>query len=772
MSVLDFKIETPENLPTKLLGDVEKDLVSATVGFNPTLPPLGVVTFKLSASANGKIEAYNEVSDIDEDGVLSAPPEAADDDFGPVVLPPQIELNNQAAWLKYRFEAGVSASASATVFKNLNFKIDAAKKVIFADYHVHQRDEITATAALNDATRLRFTGNADDAFELAAKEALYYQVRGEFSGSVSISWSDVFTFGLNEISTALRSNELLMVNFDVGASVEFNVGVIDDFQLVVTKGTGMKIKVALKKAKARQIGVSAGVDFGAEFANKEQAEEFLNSIYEATLGQPLSKVKALLDRPQSELNKLIEDLPNAAKQLVKAIMDRLKITSGLQTLQDFKEQIESLEEKIKSTIKTIATQKAKVSFKYEYLRVRSDDTLFIVQLDREKYKELHKDLMLCDYTNLLAFARENKSSVERFLNQKELSTKESWGFTLGIGKWNLFGSDEKIQTAIIQTDLDENQRIAYRFRRGYKASFGEKYSWTVDFKAEMKDFAASPTACNFEYGLHFARTFEDKLKKDDLLRVFDDAVIWQAVHPNGLNSAIEKIDEADFLGKKAKAVTQFIIKDSTLRQLLPFVETADNDSLMASALAMAMAYDDNFKTRSRGDDLINRELAYAPLWRSYFQHPELDGGSYALMAFNHIRNQSFSDAVKLSEFERGTGLPAGQPVFTMRLQTFSGAIHFHHKSNVNSTINDFRRKFINGLLRLNKAIKNCEPHAGLNDIYVEMRPFFTQNLYVRAAGVYLMRLAFKNGLLGEINRSCTVAYADKTFAFGKSDVQL
>jgi len=56
----------------------------------------------------------------------------------------------------------------------------------------------------------------------------------------------------------------------------------------------------------------------------------------------------------------------------------------------------------------------------------------------------------------------------------------------------------------------------------------------------------------------------------------------------------------------------------------------------------------------------------------------------------------------------------------------------------------------------------------LKNIFEDMRPFFTQNLYVRAAGVYLIRLAARNGLLGEINRSCTVTYADKVFTFGKA----
>jgi hypothetical protein len=768
MSVIDFSIDHPENIPTKPLGEVEKDLVSATVGFTPELPSLGGIGFKLSASANGKVEAYNDKSDTDEDGVLGTAKES-EDPFGPVVLPPQIDLNDQSAWLKYRFQAGVTASAEAKVLKHLAFKVDTGVKVVFADYRVHGRDDITAMTALGDATKLRFVGRADDAFSLAANEALYYQVRGEFSAKVTLSWSDVFTFGLTEIASALQNNELLMLKVDTSASLDFHVGIVDDFQLVLTKGTGTKVRVALKKGKSREVGVSAGVDVGAEFANPEQLEQYLNTIYEAVLGQPLNKVKALLDRPEAELNRLISELPDAAQKLIAAVLDRLKINSGLQTLKDFKEQIEKIETTIKDTIKEIAKAKVKLSFKYEYLRVSTDDTLFVVQLDREKFKEFHNELMLCDFINVLDWARkpENKTAVERFLNQKTIATTESWGFTLGIGKWKFFGTDTKEQKAIVQTDIDGKNRIAYRFLRKYDASFGEKFSWTVDFKAEMDNFVANPSACDFECGLHFARTAEDKFDDDDMRRVFDDALIWQSVSVQGLADTIAKIEAENLLGKKAKAVTQFIIKDATLKKLLPLVEAADNDTLMAQALAMAMVYDDRFKTRS--ENLNDRQRVYEPLWKRYFAEPNLEGGSYAMMAANFIRNQQMSDAFKLAEFEKGTGLPAGQPVFTMRLETFSGAIHFHHKSNVNSTINDFRKNFINGLTTLNRITKNCQPHTGFKEAFEDMRPFFTQSLYVRAAGVYLIRLAARNQLLGEISRSCTVAYPDKTFAFGKGD---
>jgi len=71
MSVIDFNIEHTDEPPAKPLADIGNDLlVSATISFNPTLPTLAGIGFKLSASANGKVEVYNEETDKDEDGVL------------------------------------------------------------------------------------------------------------------------------------------------------------------------------------------------------------------------------------------------------------------------------------------------------------------------------------------------------------------------------------------------------------------------------------------------------------------------------------------------------------------------------------------------------------------------------------------------------------------------------------------------------------------------------------------------------------------------------
>jgi hypothetical protein len=72
------------------------------------------------------------------------------------------------------------------------------------------------------------------------------------------------------------------------------------------------------------------------------------------------------------------------------------------------------------------------------------------------------------------------------------------GFTFGLGQWKLSGKDKKQLEAATQTNIKDEQRIAYLGMRGYDANlFGNTQDWTVDFNAQMPTFAARPTTSDF-----------------------------------------------------------------------------------------------------------------------------------------------------------------------------------------------------------------------------------------------------------------------------------
>ena len=135
-----------------------------------------------------------------------------------------------------------------------------------------------------------------------------------------------------------------------------------------------------------------------------------------------------------------------------------------------------------------------LSFAYEYNRVSSTTSLVQVLLSEANLKALHADLAGSRTESLVAKVGQPGITVETYLNEKEVTRTQSWGFTLGFGKWaTLGGKDLKKVTTVRRTDIDGRVQDAYQGARSYEGTWiGETFRWGVDFKADMKEFAREP----------------------------------------------------------------------------------------------------------------------------------------------------------------------------------------------------------------------------------------------------------------------------------------
>jgi hypothetical protein len=70
-------------------------------------------------------------------------------------------------------------------------------------------------------------------------------------------------------------------------------------------------------------------------------------------------------------------------------------------------------------------------------------------------------------------------------------------------------------------------------------------------------------------------------------------------------------------------------------------------------------------------------------------------------------------------------------------------------------------EFAGGLSALRTAIdpNSCAPHQTIEDVFTRLRKFWSQTLYIRAAGIYLLDLASTDStLLRQINRAFTISF--------------
>lgn len=772
MSGFSFTKDPSPNVPDLPVGDkdVGPEVIKGAVSYEGD-PQLAGIKFSFSGEANARIEAFNSLDDKDAEGIIGKPSEDASG-FD-LTLPPQITLTEESAWLKYRFEAQGKVSAAAE-FSLGEAKVDGNKGVVFADYHLHDRDENARLAVVTDIPQLRFAAVADDAFRLGENEALSYQVYGELTASITLNWSDVFTASLNSLSSLLKSGQVLALKISPSASVEFHVGLKDDFRLVFTKGGGARVRVAVLKSKSREIGLKASLGVSVKFADPNAAQEVLTKLVEAVAGKPMSAIDGLLAKAS------LEDLSDKERAIVDALVERLSLGEAVQTLDDLRKEWESLKKKVAENIERAAKTKVELGFAYEYLRVSTDDTLLLAELDRDTFKQFHSQLMICELRGLTGWLKDNPAAVEKYLRQKTLKRTHAWGFTLGVSEWNLdiAGKDTIERTRIVQENIEGAQRIAYAGLRGYESKWvGDETSWAVDFKAEMKDFAKNkiPTACEFQYGLDFKWTWsEKKLKQKELLAFLDSALIWRIVSADNISEILKTV-EAN-LNQKVEVSLGFTVEDKTLRALLPLIAArnvkqtgqslTENDRLAAVALAKSMPYMDMYEGRRQP---AYREMLYAPLWRFYFENDSLAARDYLSPASKTVediaRDKHIPDGQGLALRERGmsgAATPAYQDFYT-----FAGQIFYNGRvGDAYPGIHRNWLQFAGGLTALDAALNpnSCAPYKTVEDVFGRLAKFWSQSLFVRAAGVYLLDLAADNTdetntkLIKQINRSLTLTF--------------
>lgn len=786
-----FKFSPPAlaALPVLPLGDQTlTDLVTAEVGYDGD-PRLGKITFSFDANAQGLIRVCNSADDEDaDDGVLGA----AEGEESDEALSPALVFDAEHAWLKYRF-GGLAKGSVAAEFSTAGVavqpKVEGQKGVVFAYYRRHDPAEIAATAVLADAATLRAAFRADDALALEEGDALLYRLYGELSVGLTLKWSDVFTAGLSNLSALLRAGEVIALKADAGAEVNFHVGVRDDFRLVFTKGGPIgeiaeTVRVSIFKSKTREVGVSAKLGVSVEFADPDAVEGQLTKVYEALAGPLVGDVDRLLQEADRAAS--LEALPAELQLPARLLLTRLGLDPLLAKPTELRAKWEEVKGKVPGIIEKVAKTKVELGFAYEYLRVSTDRTLLRADLDAETFRRLHPDLMVCRLEGLTEWLRKDapEGALKRYLRQRSVKVSKAWGFNLGISPWGvkLGGIDRLETTRVIQENVRGEQRVAYDGLRSYEGVWMEdKVTFAADFKAEMRTFAAPPVTCLFDYGLSLKWEWEEKLLGPEAFaKVLDHARLWRIVAPNRVEQATAAAENA--FGKSATVRLELTLDQEALVGLLPFLVSPpappfnppdgyngfDADRRLetwgAEALAAAMPYMETFDARR--DPLVRLHL-YAPLWRRYFKEDSRSFSDYRRIARQEIPR--LSDALNLG-LKDDAGLAAHEFVEEQKQSTFAGMIELQQGPGGSSTgVHRNWQSFARGLKTLEAAARpdNCLPSELVENSFDDLSRFFTQSLYLRAAGYFIAEVARLTGKSRLLKRSLTIANGDdETIAIG------
>jgi hypothetical protein len=714
------------------LGSSALNVTPAGLTFKPGFAIAGAdVTF--SAASSLQVQAFNSLDDRDVDGALL--PKAPDKSAPPRL----VTLTTDGAWMKYRLDANLKASAKASL-GDAGFSVDATAGAMLADYRTHKRDESVRDAFVEDVT-----AGVRSAFDLSAVERLQpgdmvtLQTRGAIEAKVTLSVSDLFTAQASALWSLAGVQKTVGFTVSAGATASFNVRVSDEFVVSFAGVDAKTWRIGVRKGKTRQIGVGVAATFEVAAAKPKDLQAFLDGVKDALIGQPLERVKAILKKGT------LEDLTDTERGIVIGLLERFGLSNVLDALKALNDRIDAIDEGIDGAIADIAKAKITVGFAYEYARIVEDAQLLQMTVDRAHLRRFHPDVIrgqLAGAIDSLAKA-EAGVTLENYLNQQTMTRTQSWGFTLGIGKWvSLAGKDTDKLTVVARRNLEGHIQESYLGTRSYQAKWqGDTLQWFGDFRADMRAYSrtASPSLPEFDLGIHLALTASvGKLSAGDIDEYIDFAACWGIVAADEIDGRREQLMDAK--GTAQDVAIQLTIGDEALRLLLPSVAAAA-DADFAEPLAIGMPRQSKtpgLRTPSE------RFRTYTRVWEFYLTHP--DAGADELRA-NASAILKAEGQPALADVERDAPKPHPLLDFTMSGRVLSDGDPLERW-----------RSFRNGAALLQQALTSGAPaETPLDRARRSMERCWTQVHHLRAIGGLLVGRAKSVGVLPKIGRTFTVS---------------
>ncbi len=697
------------------LGDASLNLklasgqVQTAAHLSTALP----VEFTFHAGADLFVVALNGKSGDDESGVVGA--SAADTPAG--AFEPLLRFGTNAGWLKYVAKADVKADVGADN-GTIAFVGSAGAQIAMADYHRHALADRLRAIVIADLAQLRSAMSPNHVGALPDGDALVFETDGQLTASIDIEWSDVFTSEISGLARLIKAVAPITIETTLGATCSVAVTVDDSFVVAFARREG-KLLVAVRKNDVRKLDASGSVSVKAVVASAKSIEAVLDRVVAGLLGTATDRLQQLLDHLATGA------LSADDSGLAAAIVDRLKLaaTSEIQSA------VATLKARAHDAVASIVESKVEASFAYEYHRVASDVSVFeaeIVSLS----DGLHRDLV----TGQLgaAFGRPpSEIRVAKFLNERTQTVSRAWGFTLGLNKWKLFGTDRREATLVERAD-----RVAGTVSRSYIGSGGyerSRLSWTVDFAADMPHASAAPLVGDYTFGLHLAvvrdaQTFTPR----DLDEALDFAVLWSICPESAIAAVRQQLASA--INQQAEWSFQLRVNDEAWRVMCRMLGSMiPRDFAVAAAAALDPA---------ALPSVAQRRSMYGPLW----QRVLADEGSC-----NAETVRLSADTLVSEPALAGRERMAATALAGFDLATVAGTVR------ADTNWFDDCARFSRGCRQLAGAIAVPTPDRGqVADTYRLMVGFWSESHYVRTLGAALVDCARAAGEFKGVERTLSL----------------
>jgi hypothetical protein len=721
-----------QNFIGKKISQLDKvEVASATVKSPPNVSVAGV-GLSFGASAKLAINAYNDATDNDDEQVIGTP----DAETSEGVLHPKIPFDAQRAWLRYSFIGGLTAEAKAKL-QLASVNVDASSQIVFSDYHMHKPADSAEVTVAADLPALRTALSLSDVLALPPGEALYYQIRGDLLFGVKVSWSDIFTKTLSDIASVLPSSKTFAIEIDVSAFASFKITATDDFVLVFWRDrTANQLHVSVRKASTRGTAFGLGLNVIAKFEFPDDITKLASTLLDGVIGEPLSAIDEVLNAATGGT------LDPTQKQIFDRLIKVLDLENAIDKIAAAREKLAELPTKLGAAIQQAAETQIGLSWKYEYSRVESTQSIVEAVLTNDQMSALHRSLVAQNVLPLLARAKTSDTDIDpshditltKYLDEQTVVRTGGFGFSLGIGKWFTIGAGDKTKLTIrTRRSLDRKRSmVSYIGARKFSSTFGSVVDeFGFDFAAAMDGWQEEPKAADFDFALALTMSDQDKkASTDDIAQIIDTASLLSIVMDEdvaGISDTLTTIE-----GHRITARYELKFSEDVLRQIARAAGTR-NDEQMARSLAAAMPWQNVFPRSSwrRRMDL------YDNAWFGRINKQLTPEQAYKVVEIELIKNHLGAEVAPVA-----------------------GSLMGELKNNP-EVLSDYTR-WVNGMSLLADAVgEGTMPHKKIATIFGDLYPYFSRVLYARAIGRRLVEIAAAQGVLSQVGRALVVTQMDE-----------
>ncbi len=625
----------------------------------------------------------------------------------------------------------------------------------FKSIYLTKQDDNTelGPSILKDMIAYKTFLKTSDLSKLEIDNILSVEWQGKLNTKASFTWAGVVTGSISSVMRSIKQTGVIDVDVKSGVEVGFDVTFSDHFTLAVkrTEQNEYHLIVQKKKNSNKSFSIDAGV--GVSFSKPDEAKSVIqglaNQIIEKLTKKTEIEITDALDKFDNKVTGVKEN------EIVSLILNLLPESIQNKVDVSLKEKYQEYKKYINTKIEDGVKRNIKISFGYQYCKIKSSEVVLSCSMDLETLEKIHLELIHFNIKPVLdaILNQDKKIRLHSYLKLEEIKVNKTWGFSLTALGIKLIGNQDNTENIFKRISINNHQQITDQRIFTYKSKIGDwQHHWGIEIEAKMPKLSRDANVAKlseFEYTLAFADISGGKISDQDKLgEHLDTTFLWQFYPDSKIEETIKKL----FQDVKKRVLTvsnQVKFSPEAIHWLIQTLGTQSYEKNIgvldkfSKAMAAALPYWSTYEERKYPS---TREKIYAPFWKGHIMSNYSTNSVLNLKDHPKYNELNISPGLLIIEQEEGSN----------RCLTFMDIIKTYHidsqsLDHIFKTFSLMRNYLLNGQIYDKKYASLVRQLSSIQ----------SNSHYCRAFGRFLIDILPKNVQQNHVECITNISYNRK-----------